>query len=188
MKTQIRKPARERARYTEQHKQEALELWRGSGRSAAQVAAELGIVHRCSIAGRAWHLFSVCCFLPSSEGRASACPTLDRSERRIADVSACLQCTGALRDCASKTKWDAEARPSEHGRPKIPLKRFGGFKPPFAKTPPASPRLFTNAESKQVQALRLQQLLAPREPVAYNGAPAVASATRSMPQWAALQP
>ena len=43
MKTQMRKPARERARYTEQYKREALELWRASGRSAAQVAAELGI-------------------------------------------------------------------------------------------------------------------------------------------------
>ena len=43
MKTQISKPARERARYTEQYKQEALELWRASGRSAAKVAAELGI-------------------------------------------------------------------------------------------------------------------------------------------------
>ena len=43
MKTQLRKPARERARYTEEYKREALELWRNSGRSAAQVAAELGI-------------------------------------------------------------------------------------------------------------------------------------------------
>jgi transposase len=43
MKTQISKPARERARYTEQYKQEALELWRASGRSAAKVASELGI-------------------------------------------------------------------------------------------------------------------------------------------------
>ena len=43
MKTQISKPACERARYTEQYKQEALELWRASGRSAAKVAAELGI-------------------------------------------------------------------------------------------------------------------------------------------------
>ena len=43
MKTQLRKPARERARYTEEYKQEALELWRNSGRSAAKVAAELGI-------------------------------------------------------------------------------------------------------------------------------------------------
>jgi len=31
MKTQLRKPACERARYTEQYKQEALELWRGLG-------------------------------------------------------------------------------------------------------------------------------------------------------------
>ena len=43
MKTQLRKPARSKASYTEQYKQEALELWRASGRSAAKVAAELGI-------------------------------------------------------------------------------------------------------------------------------------------------
>ena len=43
MKTQLRKPARNRASYTEEYKQEALELWRSSGGSAAKVAAELGI-------------------------------------------------------------------------------------------------------------------------------------------------
>jgi transposase len=43
MKTQLRKPARDRASYTDQYKQEALELWRASGRSATKVAAELGI-------------------------------------------------------------------------------------------------------------------------------------------------
>ncbi len=43
MKTQIRKPARERTSYTQDYKQEALSLWRASGRSAAKVAAELGI-------------------------------------------------------------------------------------------------------------------------------------------------
>jgi transposase len=43
MKTQLSKPARTKASYTEQYKQEALELWRNSGRSAAKVAAELGI-------------------------------------------------------------------------------------------------------------------------------------------------
>ena len=43
MKTQIRKPARERTGYTKEYKQEALPLWRASGRSAAKVAAELGI-------------------------------------------------------------------------------------------------------------------------------------------------
>jgi len=43
MKSQLRKPVREKASYTEQYKQEALELWRSSGRSAAKVAAELGI-------------------------------------------------------------------------------------------------------------------------------------------------
>ena len=36
MKTQLGKPARDRASYTDQYKQEALELWRASGRSAAK--------------------------------------------------------------------------------------------------------------------------------------------------------
>jgi transposase len=43
MKTQLTKPARSKVSYTKQYKQEALELWRASGRSAAKVAAELGI-------------------------------------------------------------------------------------------------------------------------------------------------
>jgi transposase-like protein len=43
MKTQLSKPARHHASYTDQFKQEALELWRRSGRSAAKVGAELGI-------------------------------------------------------------------------------------------------------------------------------------------------
>ena len=43
MKTHISKPVREKASYTKEYKQEALELWRASGRSAAKVAAELGI-------------------------------------------------------------------------------------------------------------------------------------------------
>ena len=43
MKTQLSKPARSKARYTDQYKKEALQLWRASGRSAAKVAAELGI-------------------------------------------------------------------------------------------------------------------------------------------------
>jgi len=43
MKTQLSKPARRHARYTEEYKKEALELWRASERSAAKIAAELGI-------------------------------------------------------------------------------------------------------------------------------------------------
>src|SRR5213080_4196945 len=43
MKTQLSKPSYSKARYTEEYKKEALELWRNSGRSAAKVAAELGI-------------------------------------------------------------------------------------------------------------------------------------------------
>ena len=43
MKTQLSKPARGKASYSDQYKEEALELWRASGRSAAKVAAELGV-------------------------------------------------------------------------------------------------------------------------------------------------
>ena len=43
MKTQLQKPASGKARYTSEYKEEALALWRKSGRSAATVAAELGI-------------------------------------------------------------------------------------------------------------------------------------------------
>ena len=43
MKTQLSKPTRSKARYTDEYKEEALQLWRASGRSAAKVAAELGI-------------------------------------------------------------------------------------------------------------------------------------------------
>ncbi len=43
MKTQLRKPARHPTRYTEEYKQEALKLWRASGRSAARRRPELGI-------------------------------------------------------------------------------------------------------------------------------------------------
>ena len=39
MKTQIRKPVREKTSYTKEYKEQALELWRASGRSAAKVAA-----------------------------------------------------------------------------------------------------------------------------------------------------
>ncbi len=43
MKTQLSKPVRTKASYSEEYKREALQLWRASGRSAAKVAAELGI-------------------------------------------------------------------------------------------------------------------------------------------------
>ena len=50
MKTQLSKPARSKARYTDQYKQEALELWRASGRSAAKVAASVLTVGEISVA------------------------------------------------------------------------------------------------------------------------------------------
>ena len=43
MKTHLSESARKKARYTEEYKKEALELWHNSSRSAAKVAAELGI-------------------------------------------------------------------------------------------------------------------------------------------------
>src|SRR6186713_1600372 len=43
MKSQIRKTEAEMPRYSEEYKQQAVERWRSSGRSAAKVAAELGI-------------------------------------------------------------------------------------------------------------------------------------------------
>jgi transposase len=43
MKTRIAGGAGGHARYDAEYKQEALQLWRSSGRSAAKVAAELGI-------------------------------------------------------------------------------------------------------------------------------------------------
>jgi hypothetical protein len=43
MKIQLQKPVSEKRKFTKQYKQEALEHWKSSGRSAATVAAELGI-------------------------------------------------------------------------------------------------------------------------------------------------
>ena len=43
MKTQVSKPVSGKTSYSEEYKQQALELWRASGRSAAKVGAELGI-------------------------------------------------------------------------------------------------------------------------------------------------
>ena len=43
MKTQMQKPSAGKTKYSKEYKQEALEHWKNSGRSAARVAAELGI-------------------------------------------------------------------------------------------------------------------------------------------------
>ena len=43
MKTQMRKPVSEKTHYSDEYKQQAVERWRSSGRSAAKVGAELGI-------------------------------------------------------------------------------------------------------------------------------------------------
>src|SRR5947208_15451902 len=46
MKTQLSKPARSKASYTDQYKQEALELWRNSGGSAAKVGIRAPLLYR----------------------------------------------------------------------------------------------------------------------------------------------
>lgn len=43
MKTQMRKPSAGKSQYTAEYKEDAVKHWRDSGRSAATVAAELGI-------------------------------------------------------------------------------------------------------------------------------------------------
>jgi transposase len=43
MKTQMQKPSAGKTKYSREFKDEALEHWKKSGRSAARVAAELGI-------------------------------------------------------------------------------------------------------------------------------------------------
>jgi transposase len=88
MKTQLQKPARGKASYSEEYKQQALELWRRSGRSAAKVAAELGIrpplLYRWAHAERG-----------SSEGEAGSKPTrsleqLEAENRRLREENAKL--------------------------------------------------------------------------------------------------
>jgi transposase-like protein len=43
MKTQMRRPSAGKSHYSVEYKQESVDHWKGSGRSAAKVAAELGI-------------------------------------------------------------------------------------------------------------------------------------------------
>ena len=60
MKTQISKASHGLAKYNEEYRQQALELWRQSGRSANKVAAELGIrpslLYKWSTEARQSHL------------------------------------------------------------------------------------------------------------------------------------
>jgi hypothetical protein len=48
MKTQLSKPARGYARYTDEYKEQALQLWRASGRSAAKVAPSAALLIEAS--------------------------------------------------------------------------------------------------------------------------------------------
>src|SRR6058998_3196593 len=105
MKTQLAKPARRTARYTEEYKKEALELWRASGRSAAKVAAELGIrppllyrwaqLERESNSSKS-ELKPGRSVAEALEGHAPSCPApttrrppFVKSEATVADAPAC---------------------------------------------------------------------------------------------------
>lgn len=63
MKTQLSKPSCSKARYTEEYKKEALELWRNSGRSAAKLGilcrSQPRELHSPATAGKLSRLFDV---------------------------------------------------------------------------------------------------------------------------------
>jgi len=52
MKTQLSKPSRSKASYTDEYKREALELWSASGRAPPRWRRSWVSAHRCSIVGR----------------------------------------------------------------------------------------------------------------------------------------
>ena len=89
MKTQLSKPACSHARYTTEYKQQALELWRASGRSAAKVAAELGIraplLYRWARTERA-----PCNASPPGQKRVRSVEQLEAEIRRLREENAKL--------------------------------------------------------------------------------------------------
>jgi transposase len=88
MRTQVSKPSRGRARYTEEYKKEALELWRASGRSAAKVAAELGI--RAPLLYRWAHLERETNVSKSESKPSRSIPELEAEIRRLRTENAKL--------------------------------------------------------------------------------------------------
>jgi len=81
MKSQLSKPARSKASYTEEYKREALQLWRSSGRSAAKVAAELGI--RAPLLYRWAHLEREVNVSKSESKPSRSIPELEAEIRRL---------------------------------------------------------------------------------------------------------
>ena len=88
MKTQLSRPARRSARYTKEYKKEALELWRNSGRSAAKVAAELGI--RAPLLYRWAHLEREPNLSKSERGSGRSVEELEAEIRRLRTENAKL--------------------------------------------------------------------------------------------------
>lgn len=81
MKTQLSKPVGSKATYTKEYKEQALELWRNSGRSAAKVAAELGI--RPPLLYRWARLERVPQSLPGAAQPARSVEELERENRLL---------------------------------------------------------------------------------------------------------
>jgi len=81
MKTQLSKPARGKTSYSEEYKREALQLWRASGRSAAKVAAELGI--RAPLLYRWAHLEREPNVSKSESKSSRSIPELEAEIRRL---------------------------------------------------------------------------------------------------------
>jgi transposase len=88
MKTQLSKPGRSPARYTEEYKRQALELWRASGRSAAKVATELGI--RPPLLYRWARLERLPAAAPAGERRGRSVEALEAEIRRLREENAKL--------------------------------------------------------------------------------------------------
>ena len=77
MKTQLSKPARDRASYTDEYKQEALELGGPAAAVPRRLRRSLGFVPRCCTAGRTWSAG------PTQPGRAKALPQRRRARSRV---------------------------------------------------------------------------------------------------------
>lgn len=90
MKTQLSKPTRSKASYTDEYKQQALELWRASGRSAAKVAAELGIRPPLLYRWARTERLPATTSPPPGERRGRSVEALEAENRRLREENAKL--------------------------------------------------------------------------------------------------
>ena len=131
MKTQLSRPARSKARYTEEYKQEALELWRNNGRSAAKVIGET-MQAACNLAHwfgcEAVRIYAELAETREQREQRELCEFIER-RRGIVRVRDLMQSYTPLKNQKEKAesalnelvkigrgKW-ADARPDGAGRP-----------------------------------------------------------------------